>query len=94
MRILVVSAMYPSAARPDYGVFVADGAAALRARGHEVDEAVLRSDRRGRVATPGKYAALLGRAVARARRRPDVVLGHYRVPTGAVAAAAAPVGTR
>ena len=47
---------------------------ALRARGHEVDEAVLRSGRRGRIVTPVAYAGTarpdaLGGAAGAARRR-------------------------
>ena len=86
MRILLLSNMYPSASRPDYGVFVARMAEALRAAGHEVDEAVIRDDRRGRVRTPLKYLRLLGTARGLARRKPDVVYAHYLVPTGVVAA--------
>ncbi len=80
--------MYPSPTRPDYGIFVARLAEALRARGHEVDEAVMRDGRRGRVATPLRYAGLLGRTLAQARRdAPDVVYAHYLVPPGLIAAA-------
>jgi glycosyltransferase involved in cell wall biosynthesis len=89
LRILLVSGMYPSPERPEYGVFVERLAGALRARGHQVDEAVLRSGRRGRIATPAAYAGLLGRTLAAARRtRPDVVYAHYLVPPGLIAAAA------
>ena len=87
MRILLVSGMYPSPERPEYGVFVERLANALRTRGHEVDESVLRSGRRGRVATPVAYAGLLGRTLAMARRtKPDVVYAHYLVPPGLIAA--------
>ena len=80
--------MYPSPERPEYGVFVARLANALRARGHEVDEAVLRSGRRGRIATPVVYAGLLARTLSTARRtKPDVVYAHYLVPPGLIAAA-------
>ena len=41
MRILLVTNMYPSRERPDYGVFVARLADALRARGHDVEDVVL-----------------------------------------------------
>jgi glycosyltransferase involved in cell wall biosynthesis len=88
MRILLVSGMYPSPERPEFGVFVARLADALRARGHEVDEAVLRAGRRGRVGTPLAYIGLLGRAVGRSRRgRPDVVYAHFLVPPGLIGAA-------
>ena len=79
--------MYPSPERPEYGVFVERLANALRARGHEVNESVLRSGRRGRVATPLVYAGLLGRTLSLARRtKPDVVYAHYLVPPGLIAA--------
>jgi glycosyltransferase involved in cell wall biosynthesis len=88
LRILLVSGMYPSPERPEYGIFVARMADALRARGHEVDEAVLRGGRRGRLRTPLRYAGLLGRTLALARRTtPDVVYAHYLVPPGLIAAA-------
>ena len=45
MRILLVSQMYPSAAAPDFGVFVQGLERALAARGHELERVVL--DRRG-----------------------------------------------
>src|SRR5690242_19388960 len=80
--------MYPSTERPEYGVFVERLAYALRARGHEVDEAVLRSGRRGRIATPVVYGRLLAQTLAAARQaKPDVVYAHYLVPPGLIAAA-------
>jgi glycosyltransferase involved in cell wall biosynthesis len=89
VRILLVSNMYPSRRRPEFGVFVAGIADELRRRGHEVDEAVLRDDRQGTLHTPEKYALLGARALSMARRRPDVVYAHYLVPTGLVGIAAA-----
>lgn len=89
MRILLLSNMYPSAERPEYGVFVQRLAEALRARGHEVDEAVLASGRRGALRTPLAYLGLLRRARVLVRsRRPAVVYAHFLVPTGLVAALA------
>ena len=89
MRILLLSNMYPSRERPDYGVFVERLAQALRARGHEVDEAVLESGARGPLRTPHAYLRLLRRARGQvAGRRPDIVYAHYLVPTGLVAMAA------
>jgi glycosyltransferase involved in cell wall biosynthesis len=86
MRILLLSNMYPSAQRPDYGVFVQRLAEALRERGHEVDEAVLGAGRRGLLATPGAYLGLLRRTRALARRRrPQVIYAHYLIPTGLIA---------
>ena len=90
VRILLVSNMYPSRRRPEFGVFVAGIADGLRRRGHEVDEAVLRDDRHGTLRTPSKYALLAARALSMARRgRPDVVYAHYLVPTGLIGIAAA-----
>ena len=88
MRILLLSNMYPSAERPDYGVFVKRLADALRERGHEVDEAVLGPGARGVLATPRAYLGLLRRTRSLARRgRPQVIYAHYLVPTGLVALA-------
>ena len=87
MRILLLSNMYPSAERPEYGVFVRRLADELRARGHEVDEAVLTAGRRGVLRTPLAYLRLLRRTRSLVRsRRPDVVYAHFLVPTGVVAA--------
>jgi hypothetical protein len=86
VRILLLSNMYPSAERPEYGVFVQRLADALRARGHEVDAAVLTAGRRGILRTPATYLRLLLRTRSLVRsRRPDVVYAHFLVPTGVVA---------
>ena len=79
MRILLVSQMYPSAAAPDFGVFVQGLERELTARGHVFERVVL--DRRG----GGKlrHARLAGRAVRAARSfRPDVVYAHFLFPSG------------
>ena len=79
MRILLVSQMYPSAAAPDFGVFVQGLELQLAARGHTIERVVM--DRRG----GGKlrHARLALRAVRAARRfRPDVVYAHFLFPTG------------
>jgi glycosyltransferase involved in cell wall biosynthesis len=79
VRILLVSQMYPSAAAPDFGVFVQGLERALTARGHLLERVVL--DRRG----GGKlrHARLGVRAVRAARRfRPDVVYAHFLFPSG------------
>jgi glycosyltransferase involved in cell wall biosynthesis len=79
VRILLVSQMYPGPADPDLGVFVAQLERALRARGHEIDLAVL--NRRG----GGKLRFIeLARRV-RAAERPDVVWAHFLVPSGFLA---------
>ena len=79
MRILIVSQMYPGPADPDLGTFVAQQERALRARGNDVDLAVL--DRRG----GGKLRYLDLARRARAARRPDVVWAHFLVPAGLIA---------
>jgi glycosyltransferase involved in cell wall biosynthesis len=88
MRILLLSNMYPSPDRPEYGVFVARLADALRARGHDVEDVVLPAGDRGPLATPRAYAGLARQArAAVSRHRPDVVYAHFLVPTGLVAIA-------
>lgn len=85
MRILLVSQFWPSAADPDYGVFVAQIVRELEARGHTVDRAVV--DHRG--GSPARHPKLVADAVRLAlRRRPDVVFAHFLVPAGAAAALA------
>src|SRR6187397_1880546 len=79
MRILLVSQMYPSAAAPDFGVFVQGLERELDARGHVIERVVI--DRRG----GGKlrHLGLAVRAIRAARRfRPDVVYAHFLFPTG------------
>ena len=85
VRILLVSQMYPGPEDPDLGVFVAQLERALRARGHELELAVLDSRGGGK----RRYATLAARAFRKARRfRPDVVYAHFLVPTGLAAALA------
>ncbi|HEX6699640.1 MAG TPA: glycosyltransferase [Gaiellaceae bacterium] len=85
MRILLVSQMYPGPADPDLGVFVAQIEAALRARGHEVERAVLDRRAGGKL----RHLELARRARTRAREfRPDVVYAHFLVPAGLAAALA------
>lgn len=79
MRVLVVSQMYPGPADPDLGVFVAQLVDALRARGHEVDLAVIDHRSGGR----RRYLAL--RELVRRASRPDVVWAHFLVPSGLIA---------
>ena len=79
MRILLLSQMYPSAAAPDFGVFVQGLERELAARGHVIERVVI--DRRG----GGKlrHAGLARRAIRAARSfRPDVVYAHFLFPTG------------
>ena len=89
MRILVVTNAYPSPERPSYGIYVARLVAALERAGHEVVLASA-SEQGGGWRTLRKYARLDRRARAAARTsRPDVVWGHYLVPTGTIARRAA-----
>ncbi len=90
VRVLLVSQMYPGAADPDFGIFVAGLERELLALGHEVDRAVI--DRRGGSRT--KYLGLGLDALRAVRRfRPDVVYAHFLVPAGALAALASLVGS-
>jgi glycosyltransferase involved in cell wall biosynthesis len=79
VRILLVSQMYPGPADPDLGVFVAQLEHELRARGHEIELAVI--DRRA----GGKRRFLELRQKVRAAGRPDVVWAHFLVPSGLIA---------
>ncbi len=82
MRILLVSQMYPGPDDPDLGSFVAQLEAALEARGHEIQLAVL--DRRG----GGKLRYLELRRRVRAAKGYDVVWAHFLVPAGLIASQA------
>ena len=85
MKILLVSQMYPGPDDPDLGTFVAQIERALRARGHELQLAVLDRRAGGKL----RYLELARDARAAARRfRPDVVYAHFLVPSGLVAALA------
>jgi glycosyltransferase involved in cell wall biosynthesis len=79
VRILLVSQMYPGPNDPDLGTFVRQMELALRARGHEIDLAVL--DRRG----GGKLRYLELAKRVRAAATPDVVYAHFLVPSGLIA---------
>jgi glycosyltransferase involved in cell wall biosynthesis len=85
LRILLVSQMYPGPDDPDLGAFVAQVERALRARGHEIELAVLDSRAGGRL----RYRRLASRAARAATTfRPDVVYAHFLVPSGLIAALA------
>jgi glycosyltransferase involved in cell wall biosynthesis len=85
MRIMLVSQMYPGAADPDLGVFVAGLERELIAQGHDLERAVI--DHRGGPRT--KYVRLGVDAVRTAWRfQPDVVYAHFLAPAGALAALA------
>ena len=85
MRILVVTNAYPAPGRPAYGIYVLRLVAALERAGHDVVVASS-SESGGGWRTLRKYARLAWRARAAARRhRPEIVWGHYLVPTGTIA---------
>ena len=85
MKILLVSQMYPGPDDPDLGTFVAQIERALRARGHDVELAVLNRRAGGKL----RHLQLAREVRAAARRfRPDVVYAHFLVPSGLVAALA------
>jgi glycosyltransferase involved in cell wall biosynthesis len=76
--------MYPGAAAPDLGTFVAQVEHALTARGHVVERAVVDTRAGGKL----RYLELARRTIRAAR--PDVVYAHFLVPSGLIAA----LGTR
>jgi glycosyltransferase involved in cell wall biosynthesis len=79
VRILLVSQMYPSAAEPDFGVFVRDLERELTSFGHDVERAVLDTRSGG----PLRHLRLAAATARAARRfRPGVVYAHFLVPTG------------
>ncbi len=80
---MLVSQMYPSAAEPDFGVFVRGLEQELASFGHEIERVVLDS----RAGGPLRHFGLAARTFRAARRfRPDVVYAHFLVPTGLSAA--------
>ena len=80
--------MYPGLRDPDLGVFVQQIERELRARGHELELAVL--DRRA--GGKRRHVELARRARAAARSfRPEVVYAHFLVPAGLAAALASRV---
>src|SRR5579884_2788803 len=82
VKILLVSQMYPGPDAPDLGTFVAQLERELRARGHDVELAVLDTRAGGKL----RYLEL-ARRTARASR-PDVVYAHFLVPSGLIASLA------
>jgi glycosyltransferase involved in cell wall biosynthesis len=86
VRVLLVSSMWPGPEDPDYGVFVEQVAEGLQAMGHVILPAVI-DHRGGSSAKQGRLALdALRHAV---RGEPDIVYGHYLLPAGVIAAAAA-----
>jgi glycosyltransferase involved in cell wall biosynthesis len=89
MRIQLVTQMWPSPENPDLGSFLVPLVREFERRGHEVEVAAI--SRRG--GAPTKYASLVARSVATARRqRPDVVFAHFLFPAGAAGVAASLAG--
>jgi glycosyltransferase involved in cell wall biosynthesis len=86
LKILVVSQMWPSAADPDFGSFVAQVCRELETQGHELE--VVAIDRRG--LPRSKYLRLARDARRTAKRfQPDVVYGHFLTFAGPAAVRAA-----
>jgi glycosyltransferase involved in cell wall biosynthesis len=93
VRILLVTAMWPSPEHPDLGSFLVPVRRELELLGHEIDLVAI-SRRGGGGAPRTEWGQLCADAVARARRnRPDVVFAHFLFPTGA-AGAFASIATR
>ena len=83
VRILLVSQMYPSAAAPDFGVFVQG----LERSSRRADTSSSASCSTGAAAGSSGTLRLAARASRGARRfRPDVVYAHFLFPTGLRAA--------
>jgi glycosyltransferase involved in cell wall biosynthesis len=82
--------MVPSAAVPQYGVFVTRQTRALEQAGCTVELVGLQQETTGKLGTARKYGGL-GRRGAHAaeRMQPDIVLGHYLIPTALMARRAA-----
>lgn len=90
LRVLVVANMRPSPQAPQYGIFVERQADALRACGADVLLVGLERSGSGLLATPRKYLRLRAEVrAAIASFRPDVVVAHYLIPTGAIVRRAA-----
>ena len=86
MKVLLLSNMWPSPARPSYGAYVAGLAGAVEALGHDVEMVATGVSGGGGIGTLRKYAELEWAARRAARRfTPDVVWAHYLVPTGSIA---------
>ncbi len=95
MRILVISNMLPGSVKPAYGIFVHERAVAYARLEEQVRVVGITDPRRGPVRSTWKYCSLVARSLAAAVAfRPDVIEGHYLVPTAAVTALAAAVARR
>jgi glycosyltransferase involved in cell wall biosynthesis len=88
LRVLMLTNMYPSAAKPGYGSFVQRQQRDLE-RDHAVSIRLVATSRRGggALANAVKYAELLGRTIAETIRGDyDLVHAHYLLPVAAFAA--------
>ena len=89
MKIQLVTQMWPSPANPDLGSFLVPLTREFERRGHQVEVSAI--SRRG--GAPTKYASLVGKSIAAARRfEPDVVFAHFLFPAGAAGVAASLAG--
>jgi len=86
LSVLLISNMYPSAATPKFGVFVADAELAMIAEGINVRRVVNSDPRSGAMRLVRKYTELLAKVILEVfRPRADVIHAHYLFPTGAFA---------
>jgi glycosyltransferase involved in cell wall biosynthesis len=94
MKILLISNMWPGPRKPHFGIFVRDRVDAYRRNGAIVEVVATRDPRKGPWSIL-KYAGLLARSVwMGARHRPDVIEGHYLIPTAVIAGFVASVTRR
>lgn len=76
MRILTVTNMYPTAANPQFGIFVKEQVDSIRALGHEVD-VVFANAKEGKFRHKGYLLGFPQMWRALAKKRYDVVHAHY-----------------
>ncbi|MGR9048623.1 glycosyltransferase [Halobacillus faecis] len=83
-RVLVISNMYPSRKNPTYGIFVRNQVEALKKKGLNIDTAVNRDNRGGKVNLLKKYGLWFLKTISKlpAGRNYDVVHAHYIFPSG------------
>ncbi|MGP4060963.1 glycosyltransferase [Halobacillus sp. H74] len=84
-RVLVISNMYPSNRTPTYGIFVKNQVQALREKGVQIDTAVNKDNRGGKINLLRKYILWLVKILIRLitnGRKYDVVHAHYIFPSG------------
>ncbi|SFK18270.1 Glycosyltransferase involved in cell wall bisynthesis [Halobacillus dabanensis] len=83
-RVLVISNMYPSRKNPTYGIFVKNQVEALKEKGLDIEIAVNKDNRGGKVNVLKKYGIWLLKTLIKLRkgRSFDVVHAHYIFPSG------------